>query len=102
MQEIPLIAASRQSFSVVLDNNRWGVRVYEVQPGLMCADFTLADIPVITGVRCVAGSPLLPYDYMQVTGGGNFAFATLGNNLPWWEQFGSPNCRLIYASAGEI
>lgn len=102
MQEIPLIAASRQSLSVVVNSNRWGVRIYEVQPGLMCADFTLADVPQMLGVRCVAGSPLLPYDYLQTIGGGNFAFVTLGNALPWWEQFGTPNCRLIYASAGEI
>lgn len=102
MQELPLIAVSRQSFSAVLDGNRWGVRVYEVQDGVMCADFSLNDSPVILGVRCVPGKPLLPYDYLQAIGSGNFAFTTLGNVYPWWEQFDSPSCKLIYASAAEI
>ena len=102
MQEVPLIQQSRQSLSAVLGGNRWGIRIYEVQPGLMCADFTLADAPLITGVRCVAGRPLIPYDYLQVTSGGNFAFDTLGEALPWWQQFGTPSCILVYATAAEV
>lgn len=103
MQEIPLIANSRQSLSILLDGNRWDIRLYEVLPdGLMGADFALGGVDLITGVRCVANKPLVPYNYLQALGSGNFAFTTLNNMLPWWEQFGTTNCRLIYASAAEL
>lgn len=102
MQEIPMNAIARQSLSVVLDGNRWGIRVYETT-GCMAVDFTLNDVVLLTGVRAVADFQLLPYHYQQLAGGGNFAFYSGANNteLPWWENFGI-TCGLIYANQSEI
>ncbi len=102
MQEIPILAIPRQQFSVVLDSQRWGIRIYQAT-GCMAVDFTLNDVELINGVRAVADYQLLPYRYMAARGLGNFAFATGGNNteLPWWEDFGM-SCKLIYASASEL
>lgn len=102
MELIPMQAIPRQSLSVVLEGNRWGIRVYEVT-GCMACDFTLNDEPLINGVRAVADFQLLPYRYQQIAGGGNFAFYTGRDNteLPWWSDFGI-TCGLIYATSLEI
>ena len=102
MQDIPLIVVPRQSLSIVLDGNRWGIRVYQ-STGVMACDFTLNDEPLITGVRAVPQFQLLPYRYLQHTGGGNFAFITgaNGTEYPWWENFDT-SCTLVYASAAEL
>ena len=56
--------------------------------------------PVIDGLRCVPEMRLLPYIHMEGKSG-NFAFQTIGDELPWWENFGVDHF-LLYASRSEI
>lgn len=102
MQEITMLPIPRQSLSIVLNNNRWGLHVYEITGGMAC-DVTLNDVLVISGVRAVAGRQILPYRYQTIAGGGNFAFKSADNNtkIPWYEDFGV-TCSLIYATTQEI
>ncbi|UVE47615.1 hypothetical protein KS461_10110 [Pseudomonas chlororaphis] len=65
----------------------------------MLADIYLNDAPLLMGQRLVAGTPLIPYRFLQ--GSGNFWFLTENDELPWWERFGVDQL-LTYASAGEL
>lgn len=98
MRDIPLSKIPNQELSVTLDSIRWTLRV-KVGGNIMFADIYLDDSPVLLGQRLVAGTPLIPYRFLQ--GNGNFWFLTENDELPWWERFGIDQL-LTYASAGEL
>lgn len=98
MRNIPLDAVPNQQLIVTLDSNRWELTIKEAR-GVMCVDVMLNDEVLILGQRIVAGTPLLPYRYLQ--GSGNFVLLTDADELPYWTRFGIDQ-QLVYASAGEI
>lgn len=53
---------------------------------------------LVSNIICVAGTPLLPYGYLE---NGNFMFLTLNDELPNYTQFGATQ-QLIYASEAEL
>lgn len=55
---------------------------------------------VLSGSRCVCGYPIIPYKSIEGAGG-NFVFYTGGEDLPWWENFGSDHF-LYYLTNAEI
>ncbi|WP_373568872.1 phage baseplate plug family protein [Pseudomonas chlororaphis] len=98
MRDIPLSAIPNQDLTVTLDSNRWTLRI-KAGINIMLADIYLNDAPLLMGQRLVAGTPLIPYRFLQ--GSGNFWFLTENDELPWWERFGVDQL-LTYASAGEL
>lgn len=98
MRTIALDAIPNQELSVTLDSNRWEIIIKECN-GVMCCTLTLNDTLLLSGQRIVAGSPLIPYKYMQ--GSGNFWLLTENDELPYYTRFGVDQ-QFIYASAGEI
>lgn len=98
MRTIALDSVPNQTLSVTLDNNRWDITIKEAD-GVMCATLNLNDVLVISGQRIVAGSPLIPYRYLQ--GSGNFWLLTEDDELPFYTRFGVDQ-QFVYASPGEL
>lgn len=102
MLQIPLQAVPRQELTMTIGQNRWLIRVVQCGDMMLC-DFSLNEVMQIQGVRAVPAQKLLPYQYLQERGGGNFAFLSAANNtqIPWFEDFGN-TCFLIFATSEEI
>lgn len=97
MQQIPLTKVAAQTTSFSLDGAYWTISVYPAVDH-MVADIELNGTTLISGVRCFAGTPLLPYAYLA-PGYGNFIFDQDAD----WENFGtSGTCFLWYMTADEV
>jgi hypothetical protein len=99
MQTIPLLGIPRQEFTIVLDGIFFDITLQAVDD-CMYATILANGAAVVKAQRCVAAFEILPYHYLEGTGG-NFVFITANDDLPWWENFGTDQL-LVYASAAEI
>jgi hypothetical protein len=97
MMVIPLQAAPNQTFAIQLDGSRFVLTIKDAG-GVMCADVTRDDVLLVSGLRLVAGTPLLPYPFMER---GNFAFVTEDDELPYYTAFGTTQA-LVYLTADEL
>lgn len=98
MQTISIDAVPNQSFSVTVDGNRWDF-IFKQAVTSMVADISLNDELILSGQILVAGTPLIPYRFLQ--GSGNFLILTENDLLPDWRRFGVDQI-MTYASAQEI
>lgn len=98
-QVLPLDAIPNQSFYVRLDGARYLIELKEAN-GVMAATIDRDGVRLVTGARCVAGYPLIPYGYLWA-GFGNFLFVSDPGVIPYFTDFGS-SCLLVYSSAAEI
>ena len=98
MRIIDIDPVPNQSFSVTVDGNRWDFVIKEAVSSMIC-DLSLNDEVILSGARIVAGTPIIPYEYLRRKG--NFIILTENDELPYWTQFGV-NQQLIYASAEEL
>lgn len=96
MLAVPLNSIPNQTVSFNADGAFWQIRVYQ-SISFMCADITLNGNPVVNGVRCFGGTPLMPYSYMSAPGFGNFIFDSDAD----WTQFGL-DCNLFYLEQSEL
>lgn len=97
MRNIPLAPIANQSLSVRLDNQRLVLRIKEAE-GVMVADLERDGVAVISGVRVLAGEPIIPYRYLER---GNFMLNTLDGELPDWRMFGATQS-LVYLTEADI
>lgn len=97
MIDLDLQPVANQSFSVTLDDSRYTIALREAN-GCMVVDLTRDDTVLLRGSRIVAGTPLIPYPYMQL---GNFVLLTENDELPYYLFFGVSQS-LVYVSADEI
>lgn len=97
MQIIPLQNAPKFDFQIELDNNLWDISIITTN-GVMSATLILNGTLVIQNVRCVAGTPLLPYKYQE---NGNFIFITQNQQYPNYVNF-SQTQFLWYYSQSEL
>lgn len=97
MNQIPLQATPNQTLSVLLDGARYTLAIKEAN-GCMVADVTRDDTDLLYGALIVAGSPIVPYAYMEA---GNFLILTEDDELPYWDQFETTQS-LIYVTADEL
>ena len=97
MKIIELQTIANQEFSVLLDDDRYQIAIKETN-GCMAVDISRNNTRIISGLRVVAGTPLLPYQY-QTTG--NFLFLTENDELPFWDKFQTTQS-LIYISPTEL
>lgn len=98
MDLIELARVPNQSFSVTLEGVRWDITIKQARE-VMIVDISRDSIEILRGQRIVAGTPIIPYRYLQEDG--NFLLLTDGDELPNWERF-EVDQQLIYASAAEI
>lgn len=94
---VPLQAIPNQSFSIVLDNNTWGLKLKTVEDTTVVS-MTLNGITVIDSARAVSGSFIIPSEYQE---SGNFLFTSASFQLPYFDQFGVTQA-LVYLNAAEM
>jgi hypothetical protein len=97
MIDITLQALPNQSFSIQLGESRYDITLKEAN-GVMSASVVRDGTPVVENVRLVAGSPLLPYRYLE---DGNFVLFTQDDDLPYYTAFGVTQF-LTYLTADEV
>lgn len=98
MRIIPLSTVPNQSFSVPLDGNRWDFTIKQADVSML-VDLSLNGEIILTGSRVVAGTPLIPYQFLQSSG--NFMLLTEDEEMPFWQRFGVDQ-QLIYGSFDEL
>lgn len=97
MIDLNLSPIPNQAVSIQLDNNFYVITVKEAE-GVMAVTINRNGENIVSNARAVAGTPLLPYLYME---NGNFIFITNGDDYPYYTQFGITQS-LIYASQVEL
>lgn len=98
MQVIELAQIPNLSFTITLEGIRWDVRIKQAVNS-MIMDLSADGVVIVSGARLVAGSPVIPYAYLQ--GDGNFMVLTELDEIPNWERF-SIDQLLVYATFDEI
>jgi len=98
-QIIPLEKIPRQSLTVQLDGLRYELRIVDIG-GMMAIDVRIDDALVISGHRLLGNSPVIPYRYMESTGG-NFMVVTADDEFPMWTEFGGTQY-MTYMTAAEM
>jgi hypothetical protein len=97
MIDIELAAIPNQTVSIRLDDQLYRITVKETR-GTMAVDIVRDDETLVQGARIVAGTPLLPYLYMEV---GNFVLLTEDEEYPYYTKFGDSQ-NLVYVTPAEI
>lgn len=101
MRLIPLAAVPNQSLSVTLGGARWDIRI-RVAGRSMVADVRRDGVDIVLGQRIVPGELIVPYPYLLSAGEYvNFGITTVGDEYPWWEQFGDTQ-RLVSVTAADL
>lgn len=99
MIDIPLQPIANQELSIPLDGSRFVITVKEAN-GSMVATVVRDNVTIIQNARMLADDFVLPYTYLR-NELGNFFFATQGEALADWQEFGRTQF-LVYATADEI
>ncbi len=96
MLPIPLSQVPNQAITFNADGAIWDIHIYQ-SINFMCADVGRGGVPIINGIRCFGGIPLLQYTYQYLPNYGNLVFDTDGD----WTNFGS-SCNLYYLESDEF
>lgn len=97
---VPLQAIPNQTLTMQLNGSRVEIEVRAVRE-FMALTITRDGRALVSGMRAVAGSPVIPFDYLWA-GWGNFIFTeTREGEAPAWEAFGT-TCVLVFSTAAEI
>jgi hypothetical protein len=83
MMNVPIQSLPNQTFSISLENNTYDITLKETN-GVISATVVRNDIIIVENQRCVAGFPVIPYEYLE---DGNFIFFTQDEQLPDYTQF---------------
>lgn len=94
---VPIEAIANQEFTIVLEGARYNLSIKQAT-GCMEMDIIRDDVVILNGIRPVAGTPVIPYKYLER---GNFLFLTENDDLPWWEKFGATQS-LLYLTIDEM
>ena len=97
MKEILLQAIPNQSFTVNVNNTEYGFVIKETN-GVMSATISRNVVVLLSNMRIVAGTPLIPYRYLQ---DGNFIITTQNGELPYYTEFNVTQF-MFYASQNEL
>lgn len=101
MINISLIQQPGQQISIRLDSDFYIIRIKSAI-NIMACDIIKNNIIIQTGMRIVAGTPLMPNpnppSQLQIA---NFVFITNDNEYPDYTKFNTTQF-LIYASAPEV
>lgn len=97
MIDVDLQAIPNQEFSIQLEDWRFEITVKEAA-GCMAASVVRDGVPLVSNVRLVAGSPVLPYEYQER---GNFVLTTDADQLPDYRAFGITQF-LVYVTPAEL
>lgn len=99
MLRLPLEVSPNQEFSVQLDGISYVIKL-KTFDGTAVASIAVNGVLVVSGMRFWPNQPLIPYRYLE-SSGGNFFFSTEGQQLPFYEQFDITQF-LYYVSPTEL
>lgn len=94
---VPLQAIPNQNLSIVLDDFVYDITL-KAANDVMGMTLIRDNVTLLSGLRVVAGTPLIPYRYLE---GSNFIFITDNDELPNYERFGTTQL-LLYFSSDEL
>lgn len=97
MIEIEIAPIPNQSFSIRLEDNQYDITIRE-SVGCMCATVVRNNITILSNIRLVAGTPLIPFSYLE---SGNFVLDTQDELLPDYTLFGVTQF-LYYFTQAEV
>lgn len=97
MIEILLKPIPNQSLSIPLGNQLYDI-ILKSTNGVMSASIARGNVVILSNVRLVAGTLIIPYRYLE---DGNFFMETANGDLPDYTQFGITQ-RLYYITAAEL
>jgi hypothetical protein len=98
MQVISLQPIPNQSFNIQLDNVLYQISV-KTGGSFMFVDIIQNGTPLVLGMRAVAGTFLIPYEYLATLG--NFLIITANEEYPYYTEFGIDQF-LIYFSQSDL
>lgn len=108
MLNVPITNVPIQSFSIQLEQNQYDIVIRlcaastrtppYYDDGVIAMDIVRDQVPIVTGQRCVPGTPCIPYPYLQV---GNFVWVTENGDLLDFTQFNNTQF-LLYVMADEL
>lgn len=94
---LPLHAQPNQSFSTVLDGNRYDISIIETN-GVMSATIIRNSVTIVENIRITAGTFLIPYRYLE---NGNFYMTNLNEEIIYYPSFGASQM-LVYLTAQDL
>lgn len=97
MIQVPVEAIPNQTFGVRLDNERYSLTLKAIDDNV-AVTIVRDGVTLVSNQRAVAGSPLLPYTYLE---SGNFIFVTENDEAPSWRLFNATQF-LVYLTASEV
>ena len=97
MIDVGIAAVPNQTCTVQISERVYDISLREAN-GVMSASIARDGVSVVTNVRAVAGTPLLPYRYQET---GNFLITTEAEALPYYDQFGVTQF-LVYLTPDEL
>lgn len=100
MMTIGLQAIPNQNILFVADGVAYQVRVWFDGDDMMFMDVTANNVVIATSLPCLVGQQVMPYRYLEGTGG-NFFWATASGGNPIYTNFGAGDV-LLYGTAAEI
>lgn len=65
MINIPIQAIANQSLTIQLDNNNYDINIHDCDP-VMAVTLSINNIIILTGIRAVAGFPIIPSAYLEM------------------------------------
>ena len=96
-QQVEISAVPSQSFTVQLDGDYYDIELVTTEEVLACS-IARNNVLLLTGIRVVNGTPLIPYSTLAT---GNFIFIATDDLLPDYRQFNTTQI-LYFLSADEI
>lgn len=99
MFQIPLLAVANQTVAVLLGGDQYQLLVQEAG-GMMVMSLARNGTVLMSCGRCLAGQFATPYLHLR-EGFGAFFWATEGDAMPWYEQFGTTHF-LNYVTQAEL
>jgi hypothetical protein len=100
MMPITLQAIPLQRTQFIGDGLQYDIRIEFDGQDMMYMDITVNNVLIASACPCIAGQMVLPYSYLEGSGG-NFIWSTISNANPNYENFGGSDV-LLYVSAAEM
>jgi tRNA(Ile2) C34 agmatinyltransferase TiaS len=95
--DIGLNAIPNQSLTIQIDDDLYQITMKATR-GVMSCSIVRNDVAIVSNVRVVPGSPIIPYKYLE---SGNFVLLTQNDDYPEYTKFGSSQS-LVFVSQLEI
>lgn len=92
---IPLQPVPNQELTVTLEGNSYSIKLQALR-NTMAVTLAINGVTILSGLRVVTGTPLIPYSYLE---NGNFIFIADNTDIPFYPDFGVTQTLLYFTNA---